>query len=105
MRKNSTTLSVRMDEELLSNLEAIAHEAGLSKSEMARMILSESSATIIYKAPQIATELFRICQLLERHDLDEATRQEIWKCCHLLKLEIKRVFEEGGEARGNFEGD
>ena len=105
MHKNSTTLSVRMDEELLSKLEAIAREAGLTKSEIARIILSESSGIIIYPASQIAAELFRICQLLERHDLDETTRQEIWKCCHLLKLEIKRVFEEGGKARGNFEGD
>lgn len=105
MSENSTTLSIRIDDVLYRKLETTAREAGLSKSELARTILSESSATIIYRAPQIAAELFRIRQLLERDDLDEATRQEIWKCCHLLKLEIKRVFEDGGENCGNFEGD
>lgn len=105
MSKNSTTLSVRMDEELLSKLETMAREAGLTKSEIARIILSESSAIIIYKAPQIAAELFRIRQLLERDDLNSATKQEIFQSCHLLKMELKRVIEKGGELHGSSKGN
>lgn len=105
MSKNSTSLSVRMDEELFSKLEAMACEAGLTKSEVARKILSDSSGILIYPAHQIAAELFRIRELLERHDLDRATRQEIWQSCHILKLEIKRVFEEGGETHGCSKGN
>lgn len=105
MSKNTITLSVRMDEDLLNKLETMARESGLSKSEIARTILSQSSSIIIYKAPQIAEALFTIRQLLERNGWDEATKQEIWQSCHLLKLEIKRVFEKGGESHGNCESD
>lgn len=105
MHKNNITLSIRMDEELFNRLETMAHEAGLSKSEMARRILSESSGIIICNAPQIAANLFKIGQLLERDDLAEVTKQEIWQSCHLLKMEIKRLVEKGGDLCGDSEGN
>ena len=80
MRKQ-LNLSIRINEELFEKIDHMARKTGVSRSELARVILSDSSAIQIINGSQIATELFKIRQLLEKDGLDEVIRQEIFQSC------------------------
>jgi predicted DNA-binding protein len=98
-------ISLRLDDELYHKLDNMAQETGVSRSELARKILSDSSAIQIINGSQIAAELFKISQLLEKDDLDDMIRQEISQACKNLKLKIKETFEKEGEFHGDSQGD
>ena len=104
MRKQ-LNLSIRINEELFEKIDHMARKTGVSRSELARVILSDSSAIQIINGSQIATELFKIRQQLEKDGLDEVIRQEIFQSCKILKIEIKKAFEKEGEFCGYFEGN
>ena len=105
MSKNTALLSVRIDEELNYKLDDMANKAGVSKSEMARILLSDLSTIRFIDGSRIATELFKIRQLLEKDDFDDVIKHEVFLACKNFKLEIKKVFEEGGEFRGHSESN
>ena len=81
MSKNTALLSVRIDEELNYKLDNMANKAGVSKSEMARILLSDLSTIRFIDGSRIATELFKIRQLLEKDDFDDVIKHEVFLAC------------------------
>lgn len=102
--KKSVQISVRISQETDEKLQKIMRETNKNRTQVINLILSNDSTVQFFDCRKIAAELFRIRTLLEKCP-DEFCAQKIISVSNLLKMEIKRVFERGGESVGDSESD
>ena len=104
-KKNTTTLSVRIDDDLNQKLEKLAEQIGQNKSQIVKDLLNSSDSVKFVDGSKIAEELFRIRQLLQSETFPPQTEQEVKQACDLHKRRIKEAFEKGCENNGNIESN